>query len=674
PMKTPFPKFLRGSVLVLALLASSTNHGLGQTINSAHRMIFWVAAPNVINLSDAELDLWSSRGVGGFVLAHRQLRGMGGTQDFTGDPNSTLQGSNYDLQRSIRNSNIVGRANARGMKMYLSVYLVNYFNTATPLRPWFDDAGWSDVVIPRFRDLAGALYQLGFAGVGVDHELYPQTGGARTATWRWNFPGNTRTQEETRAQAVQRGQELMTAMLEVFPGVETIAYDTELPESWEAEVQRVVNGVQNWAAGTLHLDFLNGLSSVEGYNAIRLIDAIFYKTPHLGNWETANQYNTNRLYSLFSRRLSNWPYASSRLAVSPFTWIDPGSTPFEAARPPAYVATQLLAARKWGIDGEFANYTQAFRTFNYEPYVPGMQAATTPAEVDSEAPALSFTAPTDGSPYETGAGTVDLAGIATDNLAIRAVRWSNDRGGSGVAQMDWQVLSGNYTVGYNWQMNWSVSGVPLEPGANQITVVVEDIKGLTNGLTLTVNSGAPGVPAAPTDLTATAVSSSQIDLSWMDNSTDEDVFEIWRGTGDAWEYLTQVGADVTSYSDTAVAPGTAYSYYVWAFNAAGYSDASNEARTSTGPVPAAPSDLTATAVSSSQIDLSWTDNSVDEDVFEIWRVTGETWEYVTQVGADITSYNTTAVAPGTTYSYYVWAFNAAGYSDASNEASATTGP
>ncbi len=93
---------------------------------------------------------------------------------------------------------------------------------------------------------------------------------------------------------------------------------------------------------------------------------------------------------------------------------------------------------------------------------------------------------------------------------------------------------------------------------------------------------------------------------------------------------------------------------------------------STG-VPAAPINLVATVASSSQIDLTWTDNSGNEDRFEIWLVI-DGWEYVGEVAPNVTSYNHTGLVPGTTYLYTVWGFNAAGYSDSSNEASATTDP
>jgi hypothetical protein len=151
----------------------------------------------------------------------------------------------------------------------------------------------------------------------------------------------------------------MAAMLRGFPRLDLMAYDTEVPGSWEELVQERVNGISDAFADSVQIDFWDGMSSVRGYRAIRWIDAIFYKTPHLSeaNWDAALQYNTNAVYSLLSRRFSNWKYASSRLHLSPFSWISSGAgSDFERARDPQYVAKQLAAFRKWGTGREFANY------------------------------------------------------------------------------------------------------------------------------------------------------------------------------------------------------------------------------------------------------------------------------------------------------------------------------
>ncbi len=109
--------------------------------------------------------------------------------------------------------------------------------------------------------------------------------------------------------------------------------------------------------------------------------------------------------------------------------------------------------------------------------------------------------------------------------------------------------------------------------------------GLSAAEIATLAAGLPPPPAAPTGLTATAASSSQIALSWTDNSTNEDLFEIWRADSITWtyEYLTQVGPDTMTYSDTGLSADTTYFYIIWAYNAAGYSAGSNEASATTFP-------------------------------------------------------------------------------------------
>ncbi len=92
-----------------------------------------------------------------------------------------------------------------------------------------------------------------------------------------------------------------------------------------------------------------------------------------------------------------------------------------------------------------------------------------------------------------------------------------------------------------------------------------------------------------------------------------------------------------------------------------------------GDPPLPPSGLAATAMSNSQIDLTWTDNSDDEYGFEVERWSdGSPWEWVDTVGADVTTYPDTGLTPDTTYYYRVRAFNGSGASSYSDEASATT--
>ena len=182
------------------------------------------------------------------------------------------------------------------------------------------------------------------------------------------------------------------------------------------------------------------------------------------------------------------------------------------------------------------------------------------------------------------------------------------------------------------------------------------------------------VPALPSDLAASAASSDQIDLCWMDNASDESGFKLERKTGSEGTYsqIATVGASVESYTDTDLSEVTAYSYRVCAFNSAGNSAYSDEANAITYPV--APSDLSATTLSYHQIDLTWTDNSSRESGFEIQRKTGPggTYSQIATVDLDVTTYLDTGLYGATTYYYRVCAYGNSGNCSCSNEASDTT--
>src|SRR5574341_1313206 len=94
----------------------------------------------------------------------------------------------------------------------------------------------------------------------------------------------------------------------------------------------------------------------------------------------------------------------------------------------------------------------------------------------------------------------------------------------------------------------------------------------------------------------------------------------------------------------------------------------------TCPPPADPTNLTATAASRTQIDLTWTDNATDETGYEVERSTdgGTTWSPLASLPANSQSHADTGLTCGTTYHYRVYATNADGNSGYSNVASATT--
>ncbi|MFH1016803.1 MAG: hypothetical protein V1798_01315 [Pseudomonadota bacterium] len=181
------------------------------------------------------------------------------------------------------------------------------------------------------------------------------------------------------------------------------------------------------------------------------------------------------------------------------------------------------------------------------------------------------------------------------------------------------------------------------------------------------------VPAAPSNLVTTA-SATQIVLSWQDNSDNEVDFAIWRCEGAGctnYAPYAQVGANISTFTDTNVVAGHTYCYRVQACGANGCSDYSNTSCASVPAAPAlplAPSGLVATA-STTQIVLTWQDNSANETWFEIERCIGAgctNYAPYAQVGANVGTYTDTSVVAGTTYCYRVRACNTSGCSGYSN--------
>jgi fibronectin type 3 domain-containing protein len=182
------------------------------------------------------------------------------------------------------------------------------------------------------------------------------------------------------------------------------------------------------------------------------------------------------------------------------------------------------------------------------------------------------------------------------------------------------------------------------------------------------------VPVAPSGLSANALSATQISLSWSDNANNETGFRVYIST-DATNFslLATVGQNVATYSSTNLNPATTCYYHVTAFNAVGESAPANASATTADVVPAAPSFLSATTISATQINLSWSDNANNESGFNVYISTdGTTFGLSATLGANVTTYSSTGLNPATTYYYRVTAFNGEGESASPSTASAAT--
>ena len=153
----------------------------------------------------------------------------------------------------------------------------------------------------------------------------------------------------------------------------------------------------------------------------------------------------------------------------------------------------------------------------------------------------------------------------TDQSTGSITSWSWDFGDTNTSTA--QNPNHTYTAAGNYTVSLTVTG----PGGSDDEIKVGYI-----------NVTAPQPPAAPSGLTATAQSGSEIALSWTDNSGNEDEFVIERSLdGVGFGQIATVGADVTSYDDTGLTALTTYYYRVFASNAAGNSGYSNVASDTT---------------------------------------------------------------------------------------------
>ena len=173
--------------------------------------------------------------------------------------------------------------------------------------------------------------------------------------------------------------------------------------------------------------------------------------------------------------------------------------------------------------------------------------------------------------------------------------------------------------------------------------------GVQRKLTDSLCSMTLSTPMAPTGLTTTTVSSTQINLSWS-ASTNATGYNVYRNGVLIASMMT------TGITDSGLMASTMYSYTVQAYDALGnLSPQSTAATATTNASPRAPTGLVASAISSSQIDLTWT-ASPGAVGYNIYRSGGSSNTLI----SPNTYISDVSLTANTTYCYQVKAFDAAG--------------
>jgi plastocyanin len=247
---------------------------------------------------------------------------------------------------------------------------------------------------------------------------------------------------------------------------------------------------------------------------------------------------------------SNWTYQ--------FTFTTPGTFPYHCGVHGIFMAGTVNVGSVASLPG-----TLGFTGTSYSVNEGAGPAAITVqrTEGDDGAVSVQYSATggtaTAGSDFTAVTGTLSWAD-GDDSTKAFNVPITND----GTAEAAETVML---------SLSSPAGGAALQPIRQMATLTIQD------------NDSAPGgTPAPPTNLAAVAVSMSEIDLTWTDNSANEVGFLIERRTvNETFHEVATAPANATSYEDTVLDPSTFYLYRVRASGGAASSPFSNQASAAT---------------------------------------------------------------------------------------------
>ena len=177
----------------------------------------------------------------------------------------------------------------------------------------------------------------------------------------------------------------------------------------------------------------------------------------------------------------------------------------------------------------------------------------------------------------------------------------------------------------------------------------------------------PSLPAAPGTPVVEQRLANGVVISWDDNSNNEDGFRVMLAIdGGAFMEFDSLPANTTNTVVNSLTPGLDIALYIEAYNVAGGA-AGNVAFTSTlAPPPAAPTNLVATDITTTTLILHWTDNSNNEDGFNVWvSIALGPWTRIDGNTPNATSLRIIDLPPNTRIDLKVEAHNEGGATESS---------
>ena len=236
--------------------------------------------------------------------------------------------------------------------------------------------------------------------------------------------------------------------------------------------------------------------------------------------------------------------------------VDYGTTASYGSSTP--INNTMVTSHQMAVTGLAAGKLYHFRVRstdakNSSAAGPDMTLTTPTTAGDTTPPTVSITAPTNGA---TVSGTISVTANASDNVGVASVQFQLD--GANLGALD---TTSPYSVSWNTTTASNAS--------HQLKAIAKDAAGNSTTsaiVTLTVSNTPDTVaPTVPGGVTASAISSSQISLSWTASTDNVGVtgYNIFRGG------VKVATAPGTSYQDAGLSASTSYSYNVSAYDAAG---------------------------------------------------------------------------------------------------------
>ena len=288
---------------------------------------------------------------------------------------------------------------------------------------------------------------------------------------------------------------------------------------------------------------------------------------------------------------------------------------------------------------------------------------------DGSACASSATATTT-LPAPTGFsyGTIGYSSIIvnwTDN-STGETGFKIERSSSGCSSGFSQIGTALANVGSYTDASLSCSGT------NSYCYQVRAYTADTNSSYVTGIASKATLPCSPSNLSASVSSPTQINLSWSDVSGNESGFKVEQkiGSGGTYGQAGTTAANAQTYNVTGLSDGAIYYFRVRPYDGDGDSPYSNEVYATT--TLATPSNFTCTVISSSQINLAWTDNATNNTGIKIERANSSPPTTEVATLGKVASYSDTNLKDNTKFYYRIRAYNPNIYSSYTNECSATT--